>query len=66
MKQGEKRDGRISTLFDRAIKGKYTSGGKFSYTELVLDAQEIGVSKATAKDYADEVIERLQLRGHLK
>ena len=66
MKQGEKKDRRITSLYNRAVKGKYTTGGKFSYTDLVNDAIKIGVSKSTGEGYANEVIKRLQKTGHLK
>lgn len=66
MKQGEKKQGRINSLYDRALKGKYTNNGKFSFTHLVADAKSIGVASSTAKEYANQVVELLQDRGHLK
>jgi len=65
MKPAQKKDGRIDTLYKRAINGKYTKEGKFLLSELIQDGVRIGVTKATAGRYADEVIKRLQKRGHL-
>jgi len=65
MKLDEKRNGRLSALYDKALKGKYTKEGKFSWILLYNDAKLIGVSKTTAEDYADRVVERLQKGGYL-
>jgi len=66
LRSDEKREHRLSTLFQNALNKKYTSKGKFEYGMLVNDAKAIGVSIETAKDYANVVIKRLEKRGHLK
>ncbi len=66
MKMHEKRQGRINTLYQRALNGKYTKDGKFSYSFLVADAMQIGVVKSTAEDYAEKVVDKLQDTGLLK
>lgn len=67
MTTGEiKRNGRIQSLYQKALKGKYTDNGKFSETNLIADAKCIGVGERTAESYADTVISMLQKAGHLK
>ena len=63
---GLKRDMRIKSLHQQALKGKYTHGGKFSMTELFNDALAMGVHPRTAQSYANAVVERLKKGGHLK
>ena len=61
-----KRDMRIQSLYQKALKGKYTKDGKFRYDKLVEDAKMIGVAISTAHSYADSVVARLTKAGHLK
>jgi len=60
-----KRDMRINSLYNKALNGKYTNGGKFSMIQLINDASAIGVHLNTAEDYAAAVVERLKKAGHL-
>ena len=62
----DKRAGRIDTLYQRALSGKYSKFGLFSFTELVGDAMAIGVGRKTAESYADAVINRLKKQKLLK
>lgn len=57
---------RINSLYQKALRRKYTHGGKFSLIELINDAKAIGVSNKTAESYADAVVKRLKKAGHLK
>ena len=66
MKSDEKRSGRIARLYDQAICGKFQVAGALSYTALVNAAKQIGVTKTTAEDYADDVVVRLKKGGYLK
>jgi hypothetical protein len=66
MNLDEKREGRINMLHQKALNGKFTNNGRFSYTELVAAAKIIGVTKQTAQSYADTVIDRLKKGGHLR
>jgi len=66
MKPDEKRQNRINILYLKALNKKYTSDGKFHYNEMVMDAMKIGVSKPTAINYSNKVLERLYNGGHLK
>lgn len=66
MKADAARSGRITRLYDDALKGKFQDGGQFSYIKLVNTAKLIGVTRSTAEDYADDVVERLKKGGYLK
>ena len=67
MTTGEiKRNGRIQSLYQKAIRKKYTKNGKFSQIQLIADAKCIGVGEKTAESYADTVISMLKKAGHLK
>lgn len=66
MKADAARSGRITRLYDDALKGKFQEGDSLSYTKLVNTAKLIGVTKSTAEDYADDVIARLKKGGYLK
>ena len=61
-----KREGRILMLYQRALRKKYTQGGRFSETQLYNDAIAIGVGKTTAQSYTDAVITKLKQAGHLQ
>jgi len=59
------RNGRINNLFDRACRGKYQKDGNFSMDLLLEDCANI-VSPTTAKEYANDVVDRLVKKGFLK
>ena len=60
LNNGYRRSQRIQTLFGKALTGKYT------WRELILIAEAMGVSKSTAKSYVDAVENRLHKQGYLK
>jgi hypothetical protein len=66
LKGDEKRQTRIDGLHQKALAGKFNSGGNLDYTKIIEAAVTMSVSKQTAKSYADAVVERLVKGGHVK
>jgi len=66
MKPDHIRANRITTYYDRACNKKYqTEDGNFSVDLLLQDISNI-VSPKTAREYADDVIDRLVQKGYLR
>jgi len=59
MNSETKRNGRINTLYQKAITGKY------NWKELSMQARAMGVSEPTVKSYIDAVRQRLIKSGRI-
>ena len=60
MNSDQRRNGRINTLYQKAITGKY------NWKQLRQEARAMGVSETTVTSYLQDVKARLEKRGMLK